>query len=459
MNNSFTRLVNKSFLLICIFTVSLFSQQLSAQDNSDQVSIPDRLMNMSVSNLMQEANSLYDNGDYDAARPYYLAITKKDTTQAGVYKRLAEVEYQRYDLSKSLEYLRTALELEPNNEEWRARFNTINQVAQTMSDAQAEVNNQNYDEAIKQFESVLDQYEDFAPAYYSMGLVNAIRDNTDGAVEHLERAVELDPENQKYVAALENLAKSHFNDGVAAVRRGNLSTAEEEFNKVIQIDENFSRAYYMLGYISRTRGNINRAIELYQSALEINPQDEAAWYALGIAYRNVARNQQALDAFTKASDINGNYSKAWHQRGEMLRQMDRYTEAAQSYQNAIQTDPQSVSSYEGLGLVYMQQGKYQQAVNQFTTAIGFKESANLYFRLSDAYIELRDWQNVKDAAQNALNLQSGFAAALVNLGVAECYLGNGDAALSAWESAAQDAQWRSVANHHIEVYNKSGECP
>lgn len=456
---SFVNRCIRSLMVFGFVAVLAMTGTVQAQDNGDQVTIPDRLMNMSVSNLMQEANSLFDNGDYNAARPYYLAITKKDSTQAGVYKRLAEVEYQIYDLSAALDYLRTAIELEPNNEEYRARFNTINQIAQTMSDAQAAVNNQNYDEAVKNFESVLNQYEDFAPAYYSMGLVNAIRDNTDEAIEHLERAIELDPSNEKYAAALGNLSKQHYNDGVAAIKRGNLTTAEEELKKAVQINESFAQAYYMLGYISRRRGNVNQAIELYQTALEHAPKNEAAHYALGLAYKSVARNTQALEEFTTAADINANYSKAWHQKGEMLRQMDRYAEAVQAYQRAIQTDPQSVSSYEGLGLALMQQGKYQQAVNQFSTALGFDETANLYFRLSDAHIELGQWQEAKTASQNALNQDSDFAPALVNLGVAECYLGNGDAAVSAWESAATDAQWRSVANHHIEVYNKSGECP
>ncbi len=453
------RLLFSKLFIVFGIAVLVAATGFAQSQEGEAIEIPDKLMNMSVSNLMQEGNSLFDNGNYAEARPYYLAITQKDDSQAGVYKRLAEVEYHLFDLQTALDHLRTALELEPNNEEWRTRYNEINQIVQTMADGQQAVNNQNYDEAVKNFESVLEQYENFAPAYYSLGLVNAIRDNTGEAIEHLERAIELAPENQKYSAALDNLAKQHYNDGVAAIKRGNLTAAEDELKAAVQINEEFARAYYMLGYIARRRGNVNQAIELYQTALEHEPKNESAHYALGLAYKSVARNAQALEEFTTAADINSNYSKAWHQKGEMLRQMDRYTDAVQAYQNAIQTDPQSVSSYEGLGLVYMQQGKYQQAANQFQTALGFEETPNLYFRLSDAYVQLGQWNSALEAAEGALNMKSGFAPALVNLGVAECNLGNSQAALTAWEKAASDAQWRSVANHHVEVYNKSGECP
>ncbi|HKJ67866.1 MAG TPA: hypothetical protein VKA68_07900, partial [bacterium] len=83
------------------------------------VQIPDQLLNMSVPDLMEKGSELAQQEEWTAARPYFLAIIQKDTSQAGVYSQLSRIEYNLFNLDVSQQYIRQAIQLEPNNEEYR----------------------------------------------------------------------------------------------------------------------------------------------------------------------------------------------------------------------------------------------------------------------------------------------------------------------------------------------------
>ncbi len=453
--NQLSRGVLTACLVVFVTVGSVFGQQ-------EGVQIPDRLRNMSVPDLMKQGSQLVQEEEWSAARPYFLAIIQKDTSQASVYAQLSEVEYSLFNLDVSQKYIRQAIEIEPDNDEYRARFNNIAQLIDTYQGGLDAVRDQDYEEALNNFDEVLQNYPGFAPALFNKGVVYRAQGNTEQAVNFIEQAIEADPDNQNYITALSNMAKLHFKDGLEAYQRGNLTTAEEEFKTALQIDPDLVNAQYMLGVIARRRGNTTEAIDRYQATLEIDENYERAWVALGIAYESIARDKQALNAYQRATEVNPNYARAWTRHGLLLNDMERYAEAVPSLQKAIQIDPSSASGYEGLGMAYMRQGKYQQAVEQFTTAIGLNpQNASLNYRLSDAYHELGNYQEMVQTIQEGLQKnpdQTIRGGLLVNLGDAQCHLGNTQAALDAWQKATAISNWREVAEHRIEVLESTGEC-
>lgn len=442
---------------LCLLLAVFFGSPVTAQ--VDTLSVPSEYMQMSVQELMEEGNSLFNQQEYRQARAYYAAVVKKDTSQGGAWARLSETEYNTYDLSDAQKFLAEALEVEPGNQEWRARFQNISKLVDAMSAGIDAQKGREYETALQKFDEVLKTYPDFAPALYHKGLVYRSMKEPDSSATYLRKAIDADPTAKRYRQAYENLAKMHFQDGIEAFRRGNLSGAEQEFRTTTRIDSSFKQAHYMLGVISRRRGNVQNAIDYYQEALNADPEYEKAWYALGIAYKSIARDNQALEAFTEAADINPNYTKAHNERGLILTKQENYQAAAQAFQRAIQTNSQYAPAYEGLGIVYQKQEKFQQAANQFLTAIEFdQDNESLYYRLSEVYGKLGQWQQTKQYANEALERQPNWAAALISLGDAECHMGNVEAAKSAWNKAKSDAQWRPVAEHRIEILDKTGEC-
>ncbi len=444
-------------LCVVLLSAGVLAVPLPAQ--VDTLSVPPEYMQMSVSDLMEQGNSLFNQQQYREARAYYAAVVKQDTTQGGAWARLSETEYNMYNLSDAQKFLAEALGVEPGNEEWRARFQNISKLVEDMSAGIEAQRNRNYEPALEKFDEVLRAYPGFAPALYHKGLVYRAQNQPDSSSYYFRNAIQADPTSARYRQALGNLAKSYFQDGIENYRRGNLSGAEQSFRTTTRIDSSFKQGHYMLGMISRRRGNVQNAIESYQRALEADPEYEQAWHALGIAYKSIARDNQALEAFTRAAEINPNYTKAHNERGLILTKQENFRAAAQAFQQAIQTNAQYAPAYEGLGIVYQKQGQYQQAANQFQTAVQFdSDNANVYYRLSEVYAEMNDWDLVKENANHALELKTNYAPALISLGDAECHMGNLEAAKSAWNKAKSDAQWRPVAEHRNEILDKTGEC-
>lgn len=444
--------------LFFLFMVVLSSGLLFAQSDSD-VSIPPQIQSMNVTSLFEQGSQLIEQEKYAEAKPYYLAIIQKDSTQAGAYKRLSDIAYHQFDMNQAQEYLRKAIEKEPTNEDYRQRFDNIAELINNFKAGVDASNRRNYSEAIQKFDAVLDEFPGFAPAHYRLGFVYSTQEKVDQAVQSFKRAIQEDPNNNNYQKALENMAKSHFQNGINAYRRGDLTGAEQGFKTAISIDSNFKQAQYMLGIIARRRGNTNEAIRRYQAAIDIDLQYEQAWFAMGLAYKSSAQDNKALNAFTHATDINSNYDKAWVERGLLLTKMKRYDQAINSFRQAIQANSQNATAHEGMGMVYKEQGNFQQAAQQFETALGFDETDYvLHYRLADTYHELGDYQKQKTQAQQALEYKANYSPALVSLGDAECHLGNQDAAKATYQKAMRDADWRPVAQHKIEIMDKTGEC-
>jgi len=431
---------------------------LSAQD-TEQVTIPPQIKNMSIENLFQQGNNLIDEGKYTEAKPYFLAAIQKDSTQSGAYARLSDIAYKEYDLTEAQKYIKQAIEADQANEEYRVRFNAIADLIQTFQDGVDASKRRNYEEAVQKFNTVLDKYPGFAPAYYRLGFMYSSQNETDKAIGYFKKAIKQDPNNNNYTVALENLAKSHFQDGIEAYKRGNLATAANEFKTAIKVDSTFKSAQYMLGVVARRRGNTNEAIDRYQAAIKIDPDYEKAWFALGIAYKSAAKDKDALKAFTKATEINDYYDKAWVERGLLESKMQNYDAAVNSFQKSIQVNPQNPRAYEGLGMVYKKRQNYQKAAQQFETALGFDDTDYvLHYRLADTYHELGEYQKQKQEAQKALEYKANFAPALITLANAECHLGNTEASKQNYEKASRDADWRPVAQHNLQIMNKTGEC-
>ncbi len=447
-----------ALLITLLLILGLPFTFLAAQDQ-EQVTIPPQIKNMSVENLFKQGNKLIDEGKYSEAKPYFLAAVQKDSTQAGAYARLSDIAYNQFDLTQAQKYLRKAIQGDQTNEQYRVRFNAIAELIQTFQDGVEASKRRNFDEAIKKFQSVLDKFPGFAPANYRLGFVYSSQGNTKKAIASFQQAIKEDPNNQNYQVALENLAKSHFQDGIEAYKRGNLAQAEDGFKTAIEVDSTFKAAQYMLGVIARRRGNTNEAINRYKEAIKIDPNYEKAWFALGLAYKSAARDKDALSAFSKATEINDYYDKAWVEKGLLESKLKNYSAAIKSFQKSIQVNPQNPRAYEGLGMVYKQQEDYQKAAQQFETALGFDDTDYvLHYRLADTYHELKDYSKQKAQAQKALEYKANFAPALISLGDAECHLGNKDAAKANFTKASRNADWRPVAQHKIEILDKTGEC-
>jgi tetratricopeptide (TPR) repeat protein len=99
----------------------------------------------------------------------------------------------------------------------------------------------------------------------------------DEAEEEYEKIIEINP---KHTKALHNIGRIHF-------QNGDYAKASKSFHSVLKIDPENTDALNDLGSVYEITNNVIQAISAYRKALKINPLNEETNYNLANAYFSV----------------------------------------------------------------------------------------------------------------------------------------------------------------------------
>ena len=126
------------------------------------------------------------------------------------------------------------------------------------------------DEAVRQFQRVLQGDPNNAPALQNLGIVALRRDDVAGAQSYLTRALALNP---RLPLALNTL-------GVVYARRGDDAQAVESWNRAVAIDPRQYDALFNAGLVEGRAGHVNEARAVLSRFVATAPKDR---YAADIA--------------------------------------------------------------------------------------------------------------------------------------------------------------------------------
>lgn len=113
-----------------------------------------------------------------------------------------------------------------------------------------------------------------ANRYYMIGYSYWQLKRFDTAVEPLEKADKLAPNNEEYMITLARVY--NIND--------NIDKAEEYYSKVIKVNDKNEKAYESLGSIYIKKNQPKKAIAYLQKAIDIYPEYANAYGNMAIAY-------------------------------------------------------------------------------------------------------------------------------------------------------------------------------
>ncbi|MDH3281018.1 MAG: tetratricopeptide repeat protein [Gammaproteobacteria bacterium] len=133
------------------------------------------------------------------------------------------------------------------------------------------------EDAARVAQRAVDLLGDDAESRFVLGNHALEREAWRSAVDHYQRAVELDP---RYVKAYTNL-------GIAWARLGRYREAADAYRRTLKLDPTHANAHYNLGNALKKAGELGAAITHYRLALEQRPDDQDARYNLALALRQV----------------------------------------------------------------------------------------------------------------------------------------------------------------------------
>jgi tetratricopeptide (TPR) repeat protein len=406
-----------------------------------------------LENLLSQGIAAIGNGEWDKAEEILIGAIAIKADFAPALVQLAHVSVRNGDMDQTKDYLRQAIDIDPENEEYRSEYDQLNEINKFMSQGARELDAGEFENSFNSYTQVIEKYPYMTEAIYSLGIVKLRENDFDAAVDYFNDALEVNPNHEKSQQSLKGVAGKMFNEGNNSYRRRDYSGARDLYNKVVSIDNSFYQAHYQLGVVETRLKNITSAISSYTKSVEAKPDFYQGWYGLGIAKRTNGDDNGALAALQKSIDINPSYAKAYCAMGDIYYKNNNASKARSSCQQAIQVDGTYAKPYITLATINIDNKEYEQALTnlELATALDRKDDT-AWFRIAQVNNILGNCEEAKRAARKSLDLEDKFGGAWVELGIAEYCGGSGNktAALNALDKARNDRSWKTYAEHEMD---------
>lgn len=229
--------------------------------------------NPAVLNLEVERGvKLHRSGQLDAAASAYGAVLARYPRHPIAAYMLGQLNHQQGQIEESIIRLQQAVESAP---EFRDAQYTL---AQRLADCGR------WDEAVSAYRRVVALTPDFAAGWSGLGLASAHGDTPQRteAISHIEKAVQLEPENSQW----------RFNLGSALQHSGSLASARSAYQQVLIRDPGHETSLFNLAAVAQEQGDFSTAIRACQDLLQRRPDFSAAYTALGTSLQLTGRIEE-----------------------------------------------------------------------------------------------------------------------------------------------------------------------
>jgi tetratricopeptide (TPR) repeat protein len=249
--------------------------------------------------------------------------------------------------------------------------------------------------------AVLAADADSLAAHNNLGGFLVEQGQSDEALVHFKRAVEIRPD----------YAKAQYNLGAALREKGLVDEAIIHLQRAVDIDPRYVEAHNSLARGLDEQGKWEGAIEHLERSLEINPDQAEAHNNLANVLWHKGRLRQAAAEYEKALALHPDYAAAHVNLGEVLREAGEPREAVAHYRSALEIRPDLAPALDGLAWVFatspdasLRDGVQAVALAARAEQISGGRNARYVATLAAAYAEVGQFPAAVATAERALRL-------------------------------------------------------
>lgn len=359
-----------------------------------------------------------------------------DYAQVGV-----RLYYDENNSAVAKKFIGKALELQPGN----AEYLFLDAYIDGMSSVRDLFNlDRPYDaselnsayEALAKSVFLEQQQPDSAEPYILRGQIYAALKDNERALETLNHAITIEPENDfalmrlgviNYNAGNVEQAEYHLDEalslnsnskwallwkGVIASDGRKFEKSKRHFSEALDIDPRFDMAHYNLGwaYLGTKKKDYENAEKSFRKALSLNPNFKEAFYGLGMVFGYQNQYSVSKEYLSKAIDIDDRFFTAWKWRGIVNDELGLYEEALTDFSSAISINPSNSDIYMRRARVSLKTEAYDESLVDLLLAKKYNpKNARIYLYLGQLYLKLNQLDASRDAIETALSLKKNYS--------------------------------------------------
>ena len=191
------------------------------------------------------------------------------------------------------------------------------------------------------------------------------RETTEKGFEHLQKAIEIDPDFALAYVGLSNAYLRYANTGYAS-RESVLPKAKSFLQKALEIDSTLGDAYATLSDI-RFQESFDwlEREEYLRKAIRLNSSSAGYHASYSDLLSNLGRHEEAIREMVIAQRLDPLSLSINTNLGNVFFYAGRYDEAIDAYRNVLELEPEAINPKWWLARAYEQKGMYQEAIAEF----------------------------------------------------------------------------------------------
>lgn len=256
----------------------------------------------------------------------------------------------------------------------------------------------------------------------------------------LENQGHIDEAMKRYQTALEQqpkLARAHLNIGNILQKKNNAEAALKSFDAAILLNPDYAAPHYNKGNLLHDMELLDRAADCFSRAIELQPGLAEAHNNLGLVYRDLGQYERAVACYRQALEIKPDLAVAHSNLGNALQLLGQLDAAETCCRHALKLGPGTAMMHFNLGNVFQAQGKGSEAIASYRSAIAINpEFADALSNLGNVFDACEQIDAAIECYGRALKINPNLAGAHNNLGTVLSH-GQMDRALSCFRRALE----------------------
>ena len=365
--------------------------------------------------------SIYENqGKYKEALEAYSKALDIFPEYKYNYYNIGNVQYQLKNYKEAIENYNSFLETYSGHTEARENL------------ASSYLTIKDYSNAEKQYKVLYDKSPDSFKHQYEYGIALLNTDNSEKAVEFLEKAIEIDPENNS----------AHLGLAQAYQDLGKKDMSYEQYQIVLKIVPNLNTVRLDYANLLADMNKNTEAIEQYNMYIKAFPDDMRGYISIADVYKELKNYDKAIENYQiaiskddKNIDLKKDIANCYHNKKDYAKALEFYDEILE-----VQPDDFNIKFNKALALHALK--KYNDAINIYKELLTVKNEKSIKNNLNNALVSRGHELVVQGENTEAINdfktaIKGGYTDGYVYYGMAKAYraIGNNTKASENYEKA------------------------